>query len=49
MTFPQVVSMVTFAVGIVGLAWSLRRAPEPSPGEAPPRAPVTQPAAARQA
>jgi prolipoprotein diacylglyceryltransferase len=49
MTFPQVVSMVTFAVGVAGLAWSLRRAPQPSPGEAPPRPQMSQPAQARQA
>jgi phosphatidylglycerol:prolipoprotein diacylglycerol transferase len=33
MTFPQVVSMCTFAIGVAGLAWSLLRKPqaEPSP------------------
>lgn len=35
MTFPQVVSMVTFAIGAAGLAWSLRRQPQPEPQAAP--------------
>lgn len=48
MTFPQVVSMCTFAIGVVGLAWSALRAPQPSPQQTAPaesRAPVTQTAA----
>lgn len=33
MTFPQVVSMATFAIGMVGLVWSLLRAPQDVPPE----------------
>jgi hypothetical protein len=35
MTFPQVVSMATFAVGIAGLAWSMLRKPQDAPVAAP--------------
>jgi hypothetical protein len=35
MTFPQVVSMCTFAIGAVGLAWSVRRKPQEAPRAAP--------------
>ena len=31
MTFPQVVSMCTWAIGMVGLAWSILRKPQPEP------------------
>jgi phosphatidylglycerol:prolipoprotein diacylglycerol transferase len=31
MTFPQVVSICTWSIGMVGLAWSLRRSPQPEP------------------
>lgn len=31
MTFPQVVSMCTFAIGAAGLIWTVRRAPRPLP------------------
>jgi prolipoprotein diacylglyceryl transferase len=31
MTFPQVVSMCTFAIGMAGLAWSVMRGPQPEP------------------
>jgi hypothetical protein len=34
MTFPQVVSMVTFAIGAAGLVWSALREPQPEPKEA---------------
>jgi phosphatidylglycerol:prolipoprotein diacylglycerol transferase len=33
MTFPQVVSFITFCIGMVGLIWSLMRAPQEAPGE----------------
>jgi prolipoprotein diacylglyceryltransferase len=36
MTFPQVVSTITFAIGAAGLAWSLLRKPQPEPIPAPP-------------
>jgi prolipoprotein diacylglyceryl transferase len=42
MTFPQVVSMVSFFVGAVGLAWSLLRAPQPEPREAVAAPPATR-------
>lgn len=35
MTFPQVVSMGTFAIGVVGLVWSVARKPQPEPSPAP--------------
>jgi phosphatidylglycerol:prolipoprotein diacylglycerol transferase len=35
MTFPQVVSMGTFAIGVLGLAWSLFRKPQEAPRPAP--------------
>jgi phosphatidylglycerol:prolipoprotein diacylglycerol transferase len=35
MTFPQVVSMCTFAIGALGLAWSVRRKPQEAPRAAP--------------
>ena len=46
MTFPQVVSMITFAIGVAGLIWSLLRAPQDAPPEPmavspPSRAPAT--------
>ena len=28
MTFPQVVSTITFAIGMVGLAWTIGRGPQ---------------------
>jgi phosphatidylglycerol:prolipoprotein diacylglycerol transferase len=31
MTFPQVVSTVTFFIGVVGLAWTIMRGPQPAP------------------
>jgi prolipoprotein diacylglyceryltransferase len=31
MTFPQVVSMCLWAIGMVGLAWSVWRKPQPEP------------------
>lgn len=31
MTFPQVVSMCTFAIGMLGLAWTVLRAPQEAP------------------
>ena len=31
MTFPQVVSTCTFAIGVVGLAWTVLRKPHPGP------------------
>lgn len=31
MTFPQVVSMITFAIGMLGLIWSVFRAPQEAP------------------
>ena len=34
MTFPQVVSTITFAIGVVGLAWTLIRAPQGRPARA---------------
>jgi hypothetical protein len=33
MTFPQVVSIGTFAIGMAGLAWSILRSPQPAPEE----------------
>jgi phosphatidylglycerol---prolipoprotein diacylglyceryl transferase len=42
MTFPQVVSMCTFAVGVAGLAWSLRRKPQEAPTIAPGPQPSTR-------
>ncbi len=36
MTFPQVVSMVTFAVGLPLLIWSILRGPQPAPAPAGP-------------
>jgi phosphatidylglycerol:prolipoprotein diacylglycerol transferase len=35
MTFPQTVSVCTFAIGVVGLAWSLLREPQEEPTPAP--------------
>ena len=51
MTFPQVVAMATWAIGMVGLAWALLRGPQPFPEEPAPAqpAPRRQPAVARQA
>jgi hypothetical protein len=46
MTFPQVVSMCTFAIGVAGLAWSIRRKPQPEPEPAPA---TTAPAAKQKA
>jgi phosphatidylglycerol:prolipoprotein diacylglycerol transferase len=43
MTFPQVVSMCTFAIGIAGLIWSIIRSPQPEPAE-----PQVQPAATQR-
>jgi phosphatidylglycerol:prolipoprotein diacylglycerol transferase len=49
MTFPQVVSMITFAVGMLGLAWTALRAPREAPPEpAVASMPGTQPAMARR-
>jgi phosphatidylglycerol:prolipoprotein diacylglycerol transferase len=31
MTFPQVVSMITFGIGLLGLAWSVLRSPQAAP------------------
>ena len=45
MTFPQVVSMCTFAIGALGLVWSLLRKPQ----EAPTIAPVASAPSARAA
>jgi phosphatidylglycerol:prolipoprotein diacylglycerol transferase len=36
MTFPQVVSVCTFTIGMVGLAWSLLRSPQQAPPEPEP-------------
>jgi phosphatidylglycerol:prolipoprotein diacylglycerol transferase len=33
MTFPQVVSTITFTIGLMGLAWTLLRGPQPAPDE----------------
>ena len=44
MTFPQVVSMATFGIGVAGLAWSLLRAPQ----EAPPEPAATGPTSPRR-
>jgi len=33
MTFPQVVSTITFAIGVAGLAWLYFRGPQPAPDE----------------
>jgi prolipoprotein diacylglyceryltransferase len=38
MTFPQVVSMCTFAIGAVGLVWSVLRSPQEAPQPAAPGA-----------
>jgi phosphatidylglycerol:prolipoprotein diacylglycerol transferase len=35
MTFPQVVSMCTFAIGVVGLVWTVFRKPQDAPTAAP--------------
>jgi phosphatidylglycerol---prolipoprotein diacylglyceryl transferase len=45
MTFPQVVAMVTFFIGMAGLAWSLLRSPQPAPREAVDVRPATTRAA----
>ena len=34
MSFPQVVSMITWAIGMAGLAWTLLRKPQEAPGPA---------------
>lgn len=49
MTFPQVVSMVTFAVGLPALIWMVLRAPRPLPAAAAARgaAAVAQPSRSR--
>jgi len=49
MTFPQVVSMCTFAIGFAGLAWSLLRSPqeEPAAPAGPPAAQSSRRAAAK--
>ncbi len=36
MTFPQVVSMITFGIGVAGLAWTSLRKPQAEPLPAPP-------------
>jgi prolipoprotein diacylglyceryltransferase len=45
MTFPQVVSTITFAIGAVGLAWSVLRKPQEAPKPAPAYEPPTSRAA----
>ncbi len=35
MTFPQVVSMCTFGIGVLGLAWTVIRSPQEAPATAP--------------
>ena len=47
MTFPQVVSIFTFAAGCAGLAYSIVTGPRPAPEEAPASQPATQRSAAR--
>ena len=42
MTFPQVVSMCTFAIGMAGLAWCLLRAPQDAPPEPQASAPPSR-------
>jgi len=50
MTFPQVVSMCTFAIGAVGLVWSLLRKPQEAPAIAPAAsAPAARTASPRRA
>lgn len=47
MTYPQVVSMFTWAIGIVGLAWAVLRSPQAAPDgvePAPAAAPKAKPA-----
>ena len=46
MSFPQVVSAITFPIGVAGLAWSIRRKPQEAPRLAISRAPA-KPADAR--
>lgn len=47
MTFPQVVSVFTFAIGSVGLLWSLLRKPQDQPEPAAPGSATRQATAAR--
>jgi len=49
MTFPQVVSMITFAIGLPLLVWTILRRPQPMPSAAPPPKPasVAQPSRPR--
>jgi len=49
MTFPQVVSMGTWAIGVLGLAYSLWRPAEQAPRAAAEPTPAARPATARQA
>lgn len=49
MTFPQVVSIVTFAVGCAGLVYSILTGPRPAPDEAPASGSVPQRAAPARA
>jgi phosphatidylglycerol:prolipoprotein diacylglycerol transferase len=46
MTFPQVVSLCTFAIGLVGLAWCIRRGPQPVPAGVRADKPAPMPAVA---